>query len=271
MIGSPLDDGTPDPFEGPWAEPEEPPRPRRWWVPVLVLVVAGALLAPLIRGLLPPERLGSGTGFVIAESGLVLTAAHVVRDARAVTVERDGRRHRAEVVAVSAEHDLALLAVPGMGAVPAAVLGDSATVQVGEGVVAVGFPAGSVVMAAVEGDVLGVGWRAIGPGGAVLGNLVAVQGEFLPGYSGAPLLNMSGEVIGIVGGTLAMEDGQEVGFAVAADRARAWLAGRGVALAPPPRERGPARSPTEVVQAVRSATVRVEARLPEERRSDRRS
>jgi S1-C subfamily serine protease len=228
----------------------------------LVLVVAGALLVAFVPGLYLQERVGSGTGFVIGEAGYILTAAHVVRGARQVTVEWAGRRYRAAVVATTADHDLAVVAVAGARPMPRAVLGNSDFVHIGDEVTAIGYPEGRAWPTALTTEVLGVGWRAIGPEDAVLTDLLAVRDPFRAGYSGAPLVNASGEVVGVVAGNLSTGGGQEAGFAVSVNLARVWLAGRGISLPPVASSQGVALSPAEVVQAVQRSVVRIEVQVP---------
>ncbi len=232
-----------------------PSRPRRWWVAGVVLMVAGALLATVIPGLLPQERTGSGTGFVIAEGGYVLTAAHVVRGATEVTVRWEGRGHRATTIAVSAEHDLALLLMEDAPPIPVATLAKDRP-GFGDVVTAVGHPTGAAQPIALTTLVVGVGWWAVGPEGTVLRDLIATQEPFRPGYSGAPLVTEAGQVVGIVTGSLTSRNGQELGFAVSISRAADWLAGRGMPL---PLVLG---SETANVDLISASVVRVETRFP---------
>ncbi|MGD9840681.1 MAG: S1C family serine protease [Candidatus Bipolaricaulis sp.] len=245
-------------------EPEGEPQPlspRRWWVPFLSLLLAGALLATFIPGLLPRERTGSGTGFGIAAGGYVLTAAHVVRGASEIAVYWEGQRHRATAIALSPDHDLALLVMDNAPPLPVASLALDRP-KVGDAVVAVGHPTGAAQPLALPTHVVGVGWWAVGPETTVLRDLIATQDPFRPGYSGAPLLNEAGQVVGIVTGSAAAEGGPEVGFAVSIHRAVDWLAGRGMALSLASGGSSLSLREGEALDLIGPAVVRVEARLP---------
>lgn len=249
------------PEVGEGLEPDGGPRPRRWWVAVLVLVVAGAVLAMFIPGLLPQERAGSGTGFVIAEGGYILTAAHVVRGAHEITVRWGGRHHRATAIASSTEHDLALLLIADAPPLPVALVGRDPP-ELGDEATAVGYPTGAARPTPLATTVAGLGWWAVGPDGTLLTDLVATRDPFGPGYSGAPLVNASGEVVGVVTGSLTATGGREFGLAVSIRRAAEWLARRGVALPVTPGETAVASRRTEIAGTVGDSVVRVQARFP---------
>lgn len=250
------------PVEGEGELPEAPPRPRRWWVAGLALLVAGALLAAFIPGLLPREKTGFGTGFVISPWGQVLTAAHVVEGATEITVHWDGRGYRAIPVALSAELDLALLLVEGAPPLPVAALAGERPGQ-GEALAAVGHPGGAIRASSLSTRVAGVGWSVVSDG-TVLRDLIATTDPFRPGYSGAPLVNAAGQVVGIVLGRLnyGSASGPQFGYAVSIHRAADWLAGRGMALSFAPGEPSIPRGQAEVLELVVPSVVRIETRLP---------
>lgn len=251
----------PEAWEEPLSEPEIQPRPRRWWVPLLVLALAGVLLADYIPGLLPQQRSGSGTGFVIAEGGYVLTAAHVVRGADEIAVRWEGRRYRATTVAMNTEHDLALLLVADAPPMPVVVLG-AGWPELGDEATAVGYPTGTARATSLTTTVAGLGWWAVSPRGDMLSDLIATRDPFRQGYSGAPLVNASGEVVGVVTGNLTATSGQEFGFAVSIREVVPWLARRGVTLPVTSEATGITLSGTEVARAVGDSVVRVEVQLP---------
>lgn len=229
----------------------ESPRPRRLWVPALALLVAGALLALLIPGLLPREGTGSGTGFVVGE-GYVLTAAHVVDGAVSITVHLGGRPYRANVVEANPRDDLALLWVerlPRVAALPWAPRLEG----VGDQVVAVGHPHGTGSPAARWTAVAGMG------GSGPLRLVLYTADPFAKGYSGAPLVDRAGQVVGVVTGNVA-SGGVELGVATPASRAAPWLAGLGVPL--PLSFGGDPLTPSEVEARIQGSVVRIEARFP---------
>jgi serine protease Do len=155
------------------------------------------------------------------EDGFVLTNHHVVaggrRGAKAQMILYDGRTFDAEVVKRSRSLDLALLRIQnGPGNLPAAPVGDSDALRIGELVFAIGHPWGrlGVVTAGIVSN-LGV---VRGPGGRA--RYIQSDVSLAPGNSGGPLLNARGEVVGInamIFGSLALSIPSKV--------ASAWLAG----------------------------------------------
>jgi serine protease DegQ len=141
-----------------------------------------------------------GSGVLISDEGLILTNLHVVAGSKRLTVQFfDGSESPAEVVALRQENDLAVIKVKKMpdDIVPA-TLGGSQGVVPGDEVVAVGFPFGigpSVSAGVVSG--LNREFRS-SRSGQQLSGLIQFDAAANPGNSGGPLINMSGEVIGIV-------------------------------------------------------------------------
>ena len=146
---------------------------------------------------------GAGAGVIWDKSGLVLTNDHVLlksrRGGKTRVALRDGRSFDAEIVKRSRELDLALLRLGDAGELPAAPVGDSDALRVGELVYAIGHPWGNpgAVTAGIVGG-LGVPGgpgrgRRRGPGTRYVRSDVVLA----PGNSGGPLLNARGEVVGI--------------------------------------------------------------------------
>lgn len=154
-------------------------------------------------------RSGTGTGFVIDQGGLVLTAAHVVRRASDVIVELPGMRPlHADVVGYDTRRDLALLRilVPARFRTVEVIDGD---IRAGEPVVVIGTPRGRPGVMTV-GEI--VAPRASLPG--LLGDiLIWISAEVVPGNSGSPVLNGRGKVVGLVIANAA----DRSGFAVSGD------------------------------------------------------
>ncbi len=141
-----------------------------------------------------------GSGVLISEEGLILTNLHVVAGSKRLTVQFfDGSESPAEVVALRQENDLAVIKVKKMpDDITPATLGGSQGVVPGDEVVAVGFPFGigpSVSAGVVSG--LNREFRS-SRSGHQLSGLIQFDAAANPGNSGGPLINMSGEVIGIV-------------------------------------------------------------------------
>jgi serine protease Do len=140
-----------------------------------------------------PERGGVGSGFIITADGYVLTNAHVVAQAKEVTVKlTDKREFKAKVMGYDRKTDVALLKIEAAN-LPVVKLGDPAETKVGEWVVAIGSPFGfenTVTAGIVSAKSRELPDEAYVP---FLQTDVAVN----PGNSGGPLFNMKGEVIGI--------------------------------------------------------------------------
>jgi len=141
-----------------------------------------------------------GTGVVIVDSGIILTALHVVMEAETVLVIfADGLESPAAVIARQPENDLAVLqamVIPD-DLIPATMAG-SGMLQVGDEVAAVGHPFG-ISNSLSAGVVSGLGRTYVSPDtGLPLSNLIQFDAAVNPGNSGGPLINRDGEVVGIV-------------------------------------------------------------------------
>jgi serine protease Do len=136
---------------------------------------------------------GLGSGFIISSDGLILTNAHVVRDAKEVTVKlKDRREFSAKVLGSDPTTDIAVLQIEATG-LPTVRLGDARTLQVGDPVLAIGAPYG-LEETATQGIVSAKG-RAL-PGDTVV-PFIQTDAAVNPGNSGGPLFNGNGAVVGI--------------------------------------------------------------------------
>ena len=136
---------------------------------------------------------GQGSGFIVGADGIVLTNAHVVREAREVTVKlTDRREFRAKVLGIDPATDIAVLRIEAKD-LPTVRLGKPETTRVGDWVLAIGSPFG--FENSVSAGIVSAKGRSL-PGETAVPFLqtdVAVN----PGNSGGPLFNLQGEVIGI--------------------------------------------------------------------------
>ncbi|MBI3184138.1 MAG: trypsin-like peptidase domain-containing protein [Myxococcales bacterium] len=171
-----------------------------------------------------PERReaveGLGSGVIIDPAGLILTNDHVIRGAAEIhVVLADGRRLDAEVIGSDAGNDLAVLKVTAKGPLPAAKLGNSSELMIGETVVAIGSPFG--LEKTVTVGVVSATGRSFKANGRVYNDFVQTDASINPGNSGGPLLNIDAEVIGI--NTAIYASARGIGFAIPADKVRRIL------------------------------------------------
>ena len=171
----------------------------------------------------PREELlrGQGSGFIIDDTGNILTNAHVVNGAdRVVITLKDGRSFDAVVEGVDEVTDLAVVKIDGgeENPLPVAFLGNSDQVEVGDWAIAVGNPLGldnTVTLGIVS--TLKRSSSSVGIPGKRL-EFIQTDAAINPGNSGGPLLNSSGEVIGI--NTAIRADAMGIGFAIPINKAK---------------------------------------------------
>ncbi|MDQ7903838.1 trypsin-like peptidase domain-containing protein [Phytohabitans sp. ZYX-F-186] len=142
---------------------------------------------------------GTGTGVVASDTGVILTALHVVKGGGAVRVTfADGTRSAATVEDSDPANDIAALAAATLPPVLVpATIGNSGRLAVGDAVVAVGNQLG-MTSSATAGVVSGLDRLAAGDDGTRLAGLIQFDAAVNPGSSGGPLVNTRGETIGIV-------------------------------------------------------------------------
>jgi serine protease Do len=167
---------------------------------------------PMPQGEIPAH--GQGSGFIVSADGLILTNAHVVKDAAEVTVKlTDKREFKAKVVGIDAQTDVAVLRIDAKG-LPTVKLGKSDDVRVGEWVVAIGSPFG--FENSVSAGIVSAKGRALPDGTYV--RFIQTDVAVNPGNSGGPLFNLRGEVIGINSQIYSRTGGyQGLSFAIPSD------------------------------------------------------
>ena len=164
------------------------------------------------------QTASSGSGFIITEDGYVVTNYHVISGASSVQVTLyDGDTYDATVIGGDSDYDVAVLKIEATGLQPV-TLGESADVNVGDTVLAIGNPLGELTFSMSEGIVSSCD-RAINVDGTPF-NMIQVDCSINPGNSGGPLMNLYGEVVGIVSAkysTYSSTTVEGLGFAIPID------------------------------------------------------
>lgn len=164
-----------------------------------------------------------GTGFVIQKEGLIVTNKHVVSTtADYFVVDEKGNKYEVDQIYRDPANDIAIVSIenPPSGGLREAELGSSSNLQVGQSVIAIGTALGEFRNTVTTGVVSGLG-RGITAGSAFqrfterLDNVIQTDAAINPGNSGGPLLNSSGQVIGV--NTAVSGSGENIGFAIPID------------------------------------------------------
>lgn len=142
------------------------------------------------------ESASSGSGFIYTADGYIVTNQHVVANASSINVTLyNGDTYPATLVGSDSDYDVAVLKIDAKD-LPAVTLGSSTDVNVGDNVMAIGNPLGELTFSMSSGIVSCVN-RAINVEGTPF-NMIQVDASINPGNSGGPLMNLYGEVVGIV-------------------------------------------------------------------------
>ena len=172
---------------------------------------------------LPKGRVqnGLGSGVIVRNDGYILTNNHVVEGASILEVElSDDRKFDAKVIGTDVRTDLAILKIEATGLV-AALLGNSADMEVGDWVIAIGSPFG--LTQTVTAGIVSATNRS-DQGITMYDNFIQTDAAINPGNSGGPLLNMRGEVIGINTAIASRSGGYNgICFAIPSDTAKRVL------------------------------------------------
>lgn len=178
---------------------------------------------------------GAGTGVIVSKDGYIMTNKHVIDGASTVgVILSDGTTYEdVQVLGSDPLNDVAFLRIPDVRNLPAAELGDSTSVRVGQKVVAIGNSLGQYHNTVTSGIISGTGRPVAAQAGEqveTLTDLIQTDAAINPGNSGGPLLNLQGQVIGL--NTAIAADAQGIGFSIPIGATKGLLkgvlAGKGV-------------------------------------------
>lgn len=174
------------------------------------------------------EQEGAGTGIIVSKNGYILTNKHVIDGTSTVQVVlSDGTTYEnVQVLGTDPLNDVAFLKIDKVSNLPAAELGDSTSIRVGQKVVAIGNSLGQYQNTVTSGIISGTNRPISAQAGDSVENLtdlIQTDAAINPGNSGGPLLNLSGQVIGI--NTAIVEDAQGIGFSIPINATKGILKG----------------------------------------------
>lgn len=183
-----------------------------------VVSITATSNVPSFFGFGSSQQTGAGTGIILSEDGLILTNKHVASDANAdySVFTSDGKEYKnAKLVSQDPTNDIAFLRISAKGLKPAEI-GDSSNLEVGQQVVAIGNALGQFQNTATHGIISGLGRPIVAGGGSEspesLQDLIQTDAAINPGNSGGPLVNMTGQVIGL--NTAIAGNAQNIGFSI---------------------------------------------------------
>lgn len=166
-------------------------------------------------------KIGAGSGFIVSSDGMILTNKHVVADENAeyTVITNDNKKYPAKVLARDPVQDVAIIKIEGSGFKPLK-LGSVENVQIGQTVIAIGNALGELQNTVSVGVISGLNRTVTASGQGMIETLedtIQTDAAINQGNSGGPLLNLSGEVIGI--NTAVDLSGENIGFAISIDKA----------------------------------------------------
>jgi serine protease Do len=155
---------------------------------------------------------GLGSGFIIDQDGSILTNNHVVENADKIVVKLStSEEYQAKVIGRDPKTDIAIIKIEAKATLPAAPLGDSDRLEVGEWVLAIGNPFG--LDNTVTSGIVSAKGRHLGAG--PYDSFIQTDASINPGNSGGPLINLRGEVVGINSAIFTQSGGNiGIGFAI---------------------------------------------------------
>ena len=210
--------------------------------------------------MLPDERMGSGSGFVVGSNGVIVTSAHVVNGATRIDVVLGDETYPATVLASDSQLDVAALKIPS-GTLPTLPIANSDQLQLGQPLRVIGFPLS---------EVLGTGIKVAQ--GAVSGvfvkdgqRLIQTDAAINPGNSGGPVFNTRGEVVGIASAKLSGISVSQIGFCIPSSALTAWLRSQGIEVAT--SSGGPEMETPAMIQKVTPAVAFIKVLIAPEKQT----
>ena len=203
------------PTSPPVATPIDPnqasPAPRNGSEPLPDFVAVVEKVKPSVVAIQTDQ--GAGSGWIIREDGIIVTNNHVVSGAQTIAVTLDdGRDFAAKEVRTDPLTDLAVVTIDAQG-LPAAEIGNSALLEVGEPVAALGNALGLGIRM-TGGWISRLGVSISVSAGQTLDDLIETDAAINPGNSGGPLVNMAGAVIGITSVKVSQVGVEGLGYAI---------------------------------------------------------
>lgn len=196
------------------------PNKKTLSIPEIVDTVSPATVSIFIMSPMdskPDTAISSGSGFIITKDGYVVTNAHVVdsvltNSSYYVVVDIPGHDHmiKADIIGTDVQTDIAVIKLEEAEDYPTVILGDSETLRVGELVVAIGNPLGTL-QGTVTAGVVSATDREMNNNGYSM-ELLQTDASINQGNSGGPLINSFGEVIGVTNAKMGSAEG--LGFAI---------------------------------------------------------
>ena len=165
------------------------------------------------------QRRSLGSGFILDETGYIVTNNHVIENADEITVKlKNGDEYDAAIIGTDPSTDIALIKIDAETDLPTLELGDSEKLDIGQWVLAIGNPFG--LDHTVTAGIVSAKGRVIGAG--AYDDFIQTDASINPGNSGGPLIDMEGRVVGI--NTAIVAGGDGIGFAIPISMAEAVIA-----------------------------------------------
>lgn len=164
------------------------------------------------------REVGGGSGFIVSRDGYIVTNKHVVLDDKAeyTVLMNDGQKYPAKVLARDQVNDIAIMKIEAKKDLPTVILGDSSNLKAGQAVIVIGNALGEFRNTVSTGVISGLSRSIIAAGGEMgteqLVGVIQTDASINPGNSGGPLVDITGQVIGI--NVAIVQGAQGIGFAI---------------------------------------------------------